>query len=70
MTREEVKWRMWVDNKLIHALAPNIYRTLGEARRSFNYISSVGNFTVVERYGAQIVGSFAMYFIGRKLKKK
>jgi microsomal prostaglandin-E synthase 2 len=67
---DEIRWRQWVDDTLIHDLAPNIYRTLPESFRSFRYISAAGNFTTVERYGAQIVGAILMYFIGRRLKKK
>eukprot|EP00118_Oscarella_pearsei_P007049 m.33305 g.33305 ORF g.33305 m.33305 type:complete len:266 (+) comp31799_c0_seq5:129-926(+) len=64
--REEVKWRMWVDDKLIHALAPNIYRTFGDAVKSFQYISSVGNFGTVERYAAQVFGiSWMMTSVSR-----
>jgi len=28
---EEEKWLAWVDNRLVHVLTPNIYRTAGEA---------------------------------------
>ena len=68
--REERKWREWVDAKLIHTLSPNIYRTPREALQAMDYISQVGNFSAVERTAAKYVGAVAMYFLGKRLKKK
>ncbi|KAF9671305.1 hypothetical protein SADUNF_Sadunf12G0033600 [Salix dunnii] len=39
---EEIKWRRWVDNHLVHVLSPNIYRNTSEALESFDYITSNG----------------------------
>ena len=30
---EERKWRKWVDDKLVHMLSPNVYRTPSEVNR-------------------------------------
>lgn len=68
--REEREWREWVDNKLVHVLPPNIYRTPSESLQAFDYISRVGNFNVFERAAAKYLGAFGMYFIAKLLKKK
>lgn len=68
--REEREWREWVDTHLVRTFSPNIYRTLNEAFRSFDYISSVGNFNVVEKFLSRYVGALVMYGIGKRLKKK
>lgn len=71
---EENKWRKWADNKLVHTLSPNVYRTPGEALQAFNWFSEVGewekNFPLWERLMVIYVGATAMYFIGKRLKKR
>ncbi|GAB4839192.1 hypothetical protein Ancab_028718 [Ancistrocladus abbreviatus] len=67
---EESKWLGWVDNHLVHVLSPNIYRTAGEALESFDYITTHGNFSFMERIMAKYTGAAAMYFVAKKLKKK
>jgi hypothetical protein len=47
---EEEKWLAWVDGRLVHVLTPNIYRTAGEAVQAFDYITTAGNFSFLERY--------------------
>ena len=59
-----------MDDKLVHVLPPNIYRTPSEALQAFDYISQVGNFNFFERVAAKYLGAFSMYFIGKMLKKK
>ncbi|KAL1434968.1 hypothetical protein MTO96_011325 [Rhipicephalus appendiculatus] len=39
--KEEVTWRMWADDVLVHVLSPNVYRTWPEALQAFNYFSKV-----------------------------
>lgn len=68
--REEREWREWVDTKLIHILAPNIYQTPSQSVKAFRYIGEVSNFNILERYLAQCLGPFVMYFIAKKLRKK
>ena len=70
MYREEREWREWVDNKLVHVLPPNIYRTPSESLQAFDYISKVGNFNFFERAAAKYLGAFGMYFVAKLLKKK
>ncbi|XP_050214937.1 uncharacterized protein LOC126666035 [Mercurialis annua] len=67
---EESKWRGWVDNHLVHVLSPNIYRSTSEALESFDYITTHGNFSYMERLTAKYAGAVAMYFVSKKLKKK
>ncbi|KAL8172118.1 hypothetical protein V2J09_023922 [Rumex salicifolius] len=67
---EEKEWLGWVDDHLVHVLSPNIYRTVGEALESFDYITSHGNFTFMEKVTAKYAGATAMYFVSKKLKKK
>lgn len=69
-TEEEEKWRRWVDEHLVHVLSPNIYRSASEALESFDYITTHGNFTTLERWTGKYVGAAAMYFVSKKLKKK
>jgi len=72
--KEERTWRIWVDDHLVHTISPNIYRTLGESLDSFRWFSKFGNweenFPLMERLFVVYVGSCAMYFIGKRLKKK
>lgn len=68
--REEREWREWVDEKLVRTLSPNIYRTPSEALQSFQYISSVGNFSTLERGMAKYCGAIVMYFLSKRLKRK
>lgn len=39
--REEREWRKWADETLVHMLSPNVYRTLDEAYKTFNWFSKV-----------------------------
>ncbi|KAI3981583.1 hypothetical protein MKX01_007503 [Papaver californicum] len=67
---EENQWRRWVDNHLVHILSPNIYRSRAEALESFDYITSHGNFSFMEKVTAKYAGAAAMYFVSKKLKKR
>ncbi|KAJ8439810.1 hypothetical protein Cgig2_029070 [Carnegiea gigantea] len=67
---EEKKWLGWVDGHLVHVLSPNIYRSASEALESFDYITSHGNFSFMERATAKYAGAVAMYFVAKRLKKK
>ena len=68
--REERQWRQWVDDRFVHTLSPNIYRTLRESMRAMDYISSVGNFSRFEQVAAKYAGAAAMFYLGRRLKNK
>uniref|UniRef100_A0A8C7U110 Prostaglandin E synthase 2-like n=1 Tax=Oncorhynchus mykiss TaxID=8022 RepID=A0A8C7U110_ONCMY len=51
--KEEIKWRKWADDWLVHLISPNVYRSTGEALASFDYI---------------YVGAAAMFVISKRLK--
>ncbi|KAG8554900.1 hypothetical protein GDO81_003930 [Engystomops pustulosus] len=68
--KEEMKWRKWADDWLVHLISPNVYRTPGEALASFDYIVREGNFGSVEGIFAKYVGATAMFFIGKRLKSR
>ncbi|XP_071703372.1 uncharacterized protein [Rutidosis leptorrhynchoides] len=67
---ETQKWLEWVDNHLVHVLSPNIYRSPSEALESFDYITTHGNFSFMDRVVAKYGGAAAMYFVSKKLKKR
>ncbi|XP_073397211.1 prostaglandin E synthase 2 [Dendrobates tinctorius] len=68
--KEEMKWRKWADDWLVHLISPNVYRTPGEALASFDYIVREGNFGSVEGIFAKYLGATAMFFIGKRLKSR
>lgn len=67
---EERKWLAWVDERFVHVLTPNIYRTWAEAVKSFDYITQRGNFGFFERESARWVGAASMYVIAHRVLKK
>jgi len=72
--REEREWRSWVDDKFIHLISPNVYRTWQEAIDTFHWFSEAGdwksNFSTWERLSAIYIGAVAMFFIAKRLKKR
>ncbi|XP_028664421.1 prostaglandin E synthase 2 [Erpetoichthys calabaricus] len=68
--KEEIKWRQWADDWLVHLISPNVYRSPQEALASFDYIVQEGKFGTVEGFCAKYVGAAAMYFISKRLKNK
>ncbi|XP_020019843.1 prostaglandin E synthase 2 isoform X1 [Castor canadensis] len=67
---EEMKWRQWADDWLVHLISPNVYRTPAEALASFDYIVREGKFGAVEGPVAKYVGAAAMYLISKRLKSR
>ncbi|XP_005382438.1 PREDICTED: prostaglandin E synthase 2 [Chinchilla lanigera] len=67
---EEMKWRQWADDWLVHLVSPNVYRTPAEALASFDYIVREGKFGAVEGAMAKYVGAAAMYLISKRLKSR
>lgn len=59
-----------MDEKLVHTLSPNIYRTMSESLQSFQYISSVGNFSAAEKIAAKYCGAVLMFLLSKQLRKK
>ncbi|XP_041050071.1 prostaglandin E synthase 2 isoform X1 [Carcharodon carcharias] len=68
--KEEMKWRKWVDDWLVHLISPNVYRTPGEALASFDYIVREGKFGVFEGFFAKYFGAAAMFFVSKRLKSR
>ncbi|KAL4660331.1 prostaglandin E synthase 2-like [Arapaima gigas] len=66
--KEEMKWRQWADDWLVHLISPNVYRTPSEALASFDYIVHEGKFGFLEGIFAKYMGASAMYFISKRLK--
>ncbi|XP_037632576.1 prostaglandin E synthase 2 [Sebastes umbrosus] len=70
MQKEEMKWRQWADDWLVHLISPNVYRTSGEALASFDYIVREGKFGTYEGFFAKYVGAAAMFVIAKRLKSR
>ncbi|XP_027889834.1 prostaglandin E synthase 2 [Xiphophorus couchianus] len=70
MQKEEMKWRQWADDWLVHLVSPNVYRTTGEALASFDYIVREGKFGTLEGFFAKYVGAAAMFVISKRLKNR
>ncbi|XP_067376014.1 prostaglandin E synthase 2 isoform X2 [Channa argus] len=70
MQKEEMKWREWADDWLVHLISPNVYRTTGEALASFDYIVREGKFGTFEGFFAKYVGAAAMFLISKRLKSR
>nr|XP_046201329.1 prostaglandin E synthase 2 [Oncorhynchus gorbuscha] len=68
--KEEIKWRKWADDWLVHLISPNVYRTTGEALASFDYIVREGKFGTYEGFFAKYVGAAAMFVISKRLKSR
>ncbi|XP_051924999.1 prostaglandin E synthase 2 [Hippocampus zosterae] len=70
MQKEEMKWRQWADDWLVHLISPNVYRSTGEALASFDYIVREGKFGTLEGVLAKYVGAAAMFVIAKRLKSR
>ena len=68
--REEREWREWVDSKLVVAVVPNMFRTLHQSFRCFDYTREVTNFNPLERIVVKYVGGVVMFCIGKYMKRK
>lgn len=70
----ERKWRSWADNRLVHLISPNVYRTWDEALETFEWFSDIGKwneyFPSWERNLMVYVGTLAMWLISKRLTKK
>ncbi|XP_068166861.1 prostaglandin E synthase 2 [Antennarius striatus] len=70
MQKEEMKWRQWADDWLVHLISPNVYRTTSEALAAFDYIVREGKFGTFEGFFAKYVGAAAMFLISKRLKRR
>lgn len=53
---EELQWRQWVDDKFVHMLSPNVYRTPSEALQAFNWFSQV-------KFKLQLIIQWCIYLL-------
>ena len=60
----------WAHDNLVILFPPNIYRSLGESFEAFNYISASDHFSPAQRLLLRGTGSFFMWAVSGKLKKK
>ncbi|KAG9354635.1 hypothetical protein JZ751_001348 [Albula glossodonta] len=70
LRKEEMTWRKWADDWLVHLISPNVYRTPAESLASFDYIVREGKFGTFEGFFAKYVGAFAMFIISKRLKAR
>ncbi|XP_066499925.1 prostaglandin E synthase 2 isoform X2 [Hoplias malabaricus] len=68
--KEEIQWRKWADDWLVHLISPNVYRTPHEALASFDYIVREGKFGRFEGFFAKYVGAAAMWIISKRLRDR
>ncbi|EJW84348.1 prostaglandin E synthase 2 [Wuchereria bancrofti] len=72
--RKEEEWRKWVDDHFIPLIVPNVYRSWNECIETFRWFGKAGQWDKVvpawERYATIYLGSVAMYFLSKKLRKK
>ena len=68
--REEAKWREWVDDKFVHKLPVNIYRTPKESLSAFEYIMRVEGFSPAQKFLGKYIGALSMYCVAKRLKKR
>lgn len=64
----ERMWR-WVES-LVFSLPPNIYDSMSEAVEAFDYISTDGKFSRLERVRIKYMGALAMLMITKLILKK
>lgn len=71
-TTEEITWRKWADDFLVHLLPSNIYRTPRESLESFDYLmDSSFSLSTSARVLARYSGAAIMYLLVRfKLNAK
>lgn len=72
--KAEREWRSWVDEKFVHVISPNVYRTLNEAFEAFRWFDKAGEwekyFSSWERNFIIYLGATVMYLLGKRLKYK
>lgn len=67
---EQEKWLKFADEELVIMLPPNIYRTMSEAFKSFDYISEKGNFSYLQKKAIKYAGGAIMNLVAKKKIKE
>lgn len=65
----EAQWREWVNGPLVQVLTANIYRSLGEAWNTFDYLTE-RNFAAWSVLPAKVLGAAAMTAVASRRKKQ
>jgi len=71
-TQDMIKWRTWIQDKLLHTIAPNLYPNMSEAITSTKHFTSISPRFAGTWSGTSVnyIGGPAMKFIGDMIKKK
>jgi glutathione S-transferase len=68
---DDGNWEMYARNTLAPLLYPNLCESFQASFNAFNYVHSTpNNFSQLQKYLIQYVGSVAMYLAASKIKKK
>ncbi|GIL92120.1 hypothetical protein Vretimale_14928 [Volvox reticuliferus] len=67
---EEVRWRKWVDDKLVKVLTANIYRNWDESVETFKYITEQSGWSWGAREVARWAGAVMMWQVGKRMPAK
>ncbi|GFR47294.1 hypothetical protein Agub_g8981, partial [Astrephomene gubernaculifera] len=67
---EEVRWRKWVDEKLVKVLTANIYRNWDESKETFKYITEQTSWSWGTRELARWTGAVMMWQVGKRMPAK
>ncbi|KXZ47817.1 hypothetical protein GPECTOR_32g429 [Gonium pectorale] len=67
---EEVKWRKWVDERLVKVLTANIYRNWDESVETFKYITEQTGWSWGSRELARWAGAVMMWQVGKRMPTK
>lgn len=66
---EEKRWMDWCDERLVRALPPVIYKSLGTAIGAFDYITHCGRFNWLQQRVVKYSGAFVMTMVAKKSAK-
>ncbi|XP_051962237.1 prostaglandin E synthase 2-like [Xyrauchen texanus] len=66
--KEEVRWRRWTDEWLLHLVSPNVFRTPSEALAACGLIVREGRFGAVDGVLVKYVGAVTMFLLSKLLK--
>ncbi|GLC33355.1 hypothetical protein PLESTB_000342200 [Pleodorina starrii] len=67
---EEIRWRKWVDEKLVKVLTANIYRNWDESVETFKYITEQTGWSWGAREVARWAGAVMMWQVGKRMPAK
>jgi microsomal prostaglandin-E synthase 2 len=67
--RREEEWLNW-SNAFVKGLPTAIYDSIGNALKSFDYITKIGKFGWFEKRTIKYLGAFVMTLVSKKIKKR